>query len=126
MVSTDATDNPPEPPRTGRHRATSRPQVFFAVLAMVFFAGPVAARALGEHAVAIENRSLSPLPSPADGWAFFPELNQWAIDHLPLRDRAVEANTSFSQAVFRELPATAGAIPSVFTGADGWLFLRED
>jgi hypothetical protein len=77
------------------------------------------------HPTLVDNRQLVGFPSVDDGWEFFPELNQWATDHLPLRGQAVQANTSLSQAVFDELPATAGT-PSVVEGKDGWLFYRQD
>jgi hypothetical protein len=96
------------------------------VVALLFFTGPAAAGLLGQRPQAIENRALAPFPTLADGWDFFPKLSQWATDHLPLRDRAVEANSDFSESVFGELPATAGATPSVILGDDGWLFYLTD
>lgn len=124
-MSTPSTEQarPPAPPG-GRHRRY-RPAAVLAVLALLFFGAPGVSVAFGARAGQIENRELAPFPSPGDGWAFFPQLSQWATDHLPLRDRAVEANTQLSRVVFDELPATAG-VPPVVEGRDGWLYLRED
>ena len=105
------------------------------VVALVFFFSPAAAFVLGDRAATIDNRPLANLPSPADGWAFFPDFNTWANDHLPLRSEAVEGGTELSEAVFDEPPpygqtgaAAADGVqyPQVIDGEDGWLYFGGD
>ena len=109
---------------------------------------PAAAYVFGVRATEIENRRLTPFPSLSAGWEFFPQVSAWATDHLPLRDRAVAANTGCrsrcsasrrSTAVppraarpGRWRPRPAGGrsqervFPKVLQGQDGWLFLGAD
>jgi len=75
------------------------------LLALAFFFGPAGAYLAGQRPEEIENRRLKPMPSPADGWRFFPDFAAWAIDHLPLRTQAVRANSALSERVFHEPPA---------------------
>lgn len=111
------------------------------LLGAAFFFVPAVAYALGERAEAIENRELVSLPSPGDGWSFFPDMTQWATDNLPLRNRAVRANESFIEAIFGQLPMTGGGgagplggsggdleavFPRVIRGEDGWLYFGAD
>jgi hypothetical protein len=107
-------------------RGEGRRRIALTLVALLFFGGPALAGLLGERAGGIENRTLTPFPSLAQGWAFFPHLSQWATDHLPLRDRAVRANSAASEWAFNELPATAGSPPPVILGRDGWLFFSGD
>ena len=118
-------------------------------LGLVFLFTPAAAYALGVRATEIENRRLSSFPSVSDGWEFFPRLSSWATDHLPLRDRAVAANTRLSEGLFGEPPQYGGpdsgaggagpvapqpagedaaerVFPKVLQGDDDWLFLGAD
>jgi hypothetical protein len=117
-------------------------------MALLFFFGPLGAFLAGERPEEFENRALAELPSASDGWAFFPRFTDWAVDHLPLRQQAVEANTAVSSGVFGEapsfgsgssdapvagVPATGGtdgredvAYPEVIEGEDGWLYFGGD
>jgi hypothetical protein len=118
------------------------------LLGLVFLFLPAAAFASGVRATEIENRRLTEFPSLSAGWEFFPQLSAWATDHLPLRDRAVAANTRLSESVFGEPPQYGGpaeggaagpvapapgeseveerVFPRVLQGQDGWLFLGAD
>ncbi len=116
-------------------------------LGLVFLFAPAAAFVSGVRATEIENRRLAAFPSVADGWEFFPRLTVWATDHLPLRDRAVEANTELSEGVFGEAPQYGGSAPAggagpvapapaasagprtyakILQGEDDWLFFGAD
>jgi hypothetical protein len=129
-------------PRPGRRRW------LVLLVGLVFLFTPAAAYALGVRATEIENRRLTAFPSVSSGWEFFPQLSAWATDHLPLRDRAVAANTRLSESVFGEPPQYGGpaeggaagpvapapgegeveerVFPKVLQGKDGWLFLGAD
>ena len=134
----------PDPERSRRRTA------LLLVLGLVFLFTPAVAYALGVRATEIENRRLTAFPSVSDGWEFFPKLSTWATDHLPLRDRAVAANTRLSEGVFGEPPQYGGpaagspgagpvapqtggeaaaaerVFPRIIQGDDGWLFLGAD
>ena len=118
------------------------------LIGLVFLFTPAVAYVSGVRATEIENRRLTAFPSVSAGWEFFPQLSAWATDHLPLRDRAVAANTELSEAVFGEPPQYGGpaegggagpvapapgdteveerVFPRVLQGQDGWLFLGAD
>ena len=118
------------------------------VVGLVFLFTPAAAYVSGVRATEIENRRLTAFPSVSAGWEFFPQLSAWATDHLPLRDRAVAANTRLSEGVFGEPPQYGGpaeggaagpvapapgegpvedrVFPRVLQGQDDWLFLGAD
>jgi hypothetical protein len=119
------------------------------VIAIGFFFGPLGAFALGARPQAFENHALSDMPSLSDGWSFFPEFTTWAVDHLPLRQKAVQAYAAGSDRVFGEPPsyssADAGPVagvpsgdgtatdtgdgveyPRVIQGEDGWLYFGAD
>jgi alginate O-acetyltransferase complex protein AlgJ len=118
------------------------------LVGLVFLFTPAAAYVSGVRATEIENRRLTAFPSVSAGWEFFPQLSAWATDHLPLRDRAVAANTRLSETVFGEPPQYGGpaegggagpvapapgeteveerVFPRVLQGKDGWLFLGAD
>ncbi|GIG61267.1 hypothetical protein Lfu02_56390 [Longispora fulva] len=126
-ISTEQEHATPDLPTGGRvRRRWPVGRIAVGLVALLFFGGPALAGAAGERSGNIENRALAPRPSISDGWEFFPELNKWAIDRLPLRDRAVRANDEVSEAVFDELPASAGGKPPVMMGKDGRLFLADD
>jgi len=76
--------------------------------AMVFFLVPTLAFVFGVRPQNFENHRLAAFPSPAAGWAFFTGLNNWATDHLPLRQLGVQAETGISSGVFGEPPAFSG------------------
>jgi len=129
-------------------------RLLIATLALTFFFAPVVAAALGVHAPTIENRKLGRLPERADGWSSFGVFDKWATDHLPLRNVAINANTSVEHNVFRETPdygangtattttatgvagisapqpvvsaAAIPAFPTVIAGTGGWLFYGTD
>ncbi|CAM2770015.1 hypothetical protein SAXI111661_00155 [Saccharomonospora xinjiangensis] len=132
-----------------REHALHRPrhakrQTVALVCAAVFFAAPALSFALGARPTEFENRSLTPFPSPGDGWSFFTDLAPWATDHLVLREQAVHAADAVSRGVFGE-PAPFGNnhheanpiesppsrprelhYPTVLEGKDGWLYLGEE
>ena len=143
--STQAPDETSRPasvaPRTW---PTRRPVA--ALMAGVFFFAPAAAYALGVRPAAFENHALAELPSPTDGWSFFPDFTTWSVDHLPLRQQAVEAYAAGSEQVFGEPPSYGGTgqgplgglqtgestdgeqveYPQVIQGEDGWLYFGSD
>jgi len=118
------------------------------LVGLVFLFTPAAAYVSGIRATEIENRRLTAFPSLSAGWEFFPQLSAWATDHLPLRDRAVAANTRLSETVFGEPPQYGGpagaggagpvapapgdaqveqrVFPKILQGREGWLFLGAD
>ncbi len=65
----------------------------FALLAIAFFAAPVALRAVGVHANAFENRRLAEAPKLSQGWEVFQQATRFLTDRMPLREQAVRANT---------------------------------
>jgi hypothetical protein len=126
-----------------RRRRLKRPVAF--LLALGFFFGPAGAFVLGQRPVAFENHALAEFPSLSDGWDFFPNFTSWAVDHLPLRDKAVNANAQMSQRVFGEAPSfgagsaggpldggpadeeqEASPYAPVIQGEDGWLYFGAD
>lgn len=165
MTSSDVRPRPsssrPDPPgapqgpsmrrRDGARRRL--PRAVVAVLALAFFFTPAVAAVLGVHAKPFENKRLAAFPSLSQGWHVFPGLTAWATDHLPLRDRAVRADSSASKRLFGQLPdygtggangdagvpvgpppastapkpgadVTAGA--GLISGRNGFLFLADD
>jgi alginate O-acetyltransferase complex protein AlgJ len=116
----------PEPTVAPTRTRWTGTRVIGALLAVLFFGGPAIAGTLGVQPQTIENRALAPFPSLSDGWDIFPALTGWATDHLPLRDRAVRVNNKVSQDAFGEMPATAGSLPTVILGRDGWLYYSVD
>lgn len=139
----------PAPPSAPGHRRLAL------LLAVAFVFGPAAAYAVGVRPAAIENRRLASFPSLSSGWRFFDGFSRWAIDHMPLRGQAVQANTTLSEQVFGTTPdysgkggggeafaaiggpvrsntsADAGSaaaldFPKVVQGRRGWLFLGGD
>jgi hypothetical protein len=80
----------------------SRPVVI--ALALIFFFGPAIAAIVGVRASQIENKKLSDFPTAHAGWGAFGAFDKWATDHLPLRDKAVQANTEVERNVFGENP----------------------
>ena len=122
----------------------------FAIVAIAFFATPVALRGLGVTATAFENRKLAEAPRPSQGWDFFQQTTRFLTDRLPLREHAVRANNDLWTTFFGTRPrygatTTAGALPfaggtrdprgaaapggqaaDVLEGRDGWLFVKND
>jgi alginate O-acetyltransferase complex protein AlgJ len=73
-------------------------------LALVFFLTPLALIAGGDHGHPFENRQLEPAPALSDGWNVFNVATRYLIDHLPGRDRAVQANTWIDEHIFHTTP----------------------
>lgn len=136
--------------RTRYSRPTRRIRRPLALLVAVgFFFGPAGAFVLGARPAAFENHALADMPSPSDGWSFFPKFTSWAVDHLPLRQNAVHAYASGSERVFGQAPSygkadqappvapvhaggaaapatTAAQVPQVIQGSRGWLYYGGD
>lgn len=149
----DRTDNIQPPHEKVKHRRRhARIPALSLVVALVFFFGPAIAFTFGDRAAPIENRPLAVMPSLSSGWQAIPKLNAWAVDHLPLRSQAVQADTDLSEAILGEPPpsgshTTSGigsvaagnaspdssgagpsssAAPRVIQGKDDWLYLAAD
>ena len=75
-----------------------------AAMAAVFLGAPIALRAVGVKAKAIENSAFAPAPTLSQGWSFFDELTRFLIDRMPLRSQAVRANTWISLNVLATTP----------------------
>jgi alginate O-acetyltransferase complex protein AlgJ len=129
-------------------------RLLFAVLAVGFFATPIALRALGVTAEAFENRPFAEAPKLSQGWDAFQQTSAFLTDRMPLRAQAVRANTRIWTDVFdttpryrRESLAQDQALPfagnaeqpgdprqltpeqkvaQVLAGEDGWLFLIDE
>jgi alginate O-acetyltransferase complex protein AlgJ len=123
----------------------------FALLAIAFFATPIAARMIGITAESFENRPFATAPKPSQGWDAFAQTTQFLVDRMPLRKQAVEANTRIWTDVFNTTPryggpqqaAAEGPLPAgapaddgqlsraeeaaqVLRGRDGWLFVHAE
>jgi hypothetical protein len=83
---------------------TTAIRVVFAVLAIGFFAAPIAARILGVSAETFENRRLAQPPKLSQGWNAFQQTTRYINDHMPLRAQAVRANTRIWTDVFGTTP----------------------
>ena len=135
-MATEIIDPPPPSSR-------STPLVAVAVIGLVLLFLPALAFVVGARAEPIENRPLADFPSPADGWSFFPGMNAWSTDHLPLRKDAVALNDRLVEGLFGEAPVTGGSsgptvggsggagsldnlFPRVIEGDDGWLYYGGD
>jgi alginate O-acetyltransferase complex protein AlgJ len=83
---------------------SSRSRLVFAVLAIAFFATPLALRAVGVTARPFENRVLAGPPRLSQGWNAFDEASRFFVDRMPLREQAVRANTWISRHIFDTTP----------------------
>jgi alginate O-acetyltransferase complex protein AlgJ len=129
-------------------------RLLFAVLAIAFFATPVALRALGVTAEAFENRRFAESPKLSQGWDAFEQTTRFLVDRMPLRAQAVRANTRIWTDVFGTTPrygsqstlagdaalpfagtteqdqaarpAAADTAAQVLAGRDDWLFLTGE
>jgi alginate O-acetyltransferase complex protein AlgJ len=79
-------------------------RLIFAGLAVIFFATPIALRAVGIRATAFENTIFAPAPRLSEGWNAFDETTRFLIDRMPLRAQAVRANTWISENWFDTTP----------------------
>jgi alginate O-acetyltransferase complex protein AlgJ len=86
------------------------------VIAIGFFFGPLGAFVLGARPQAFENHALADLPALSEGWSFFPAFTTWAVDHLPLRQQAVQAYAAGSERVFAQPPSYGSADPGPVAG----------
>lgn len=76
----------------------------FTIVAVAFFATPIAARVLGVTAEQFENRELADPPKLSQGWDAFAQTTRYVTDHMPLRAQAVRANTRIWTDVFDTAP----------------------
>lgn len=123
-TDTETAVEAPEGPAARRGRRAIRVQArvrrrVAVLLALAFFFGPAGAYLAGQRPEEIENRRLKPMPSPSEGWRFFPDFAAWAVDHLPLRKQAVQANSALSERVFHEPPAYGGGAGDTRAGPVG-------
>ena len=88
--------------------ATTTARIVFAVLAIGFFATPIAARVLGVTAESFENRPFAAPPRVSQGWDAFGQTTRFLTDRMPLRAQAVRANTRIWTDVFGATPRYAG------------------
>ncbi len=105
------------------------------VLALLFFFLPTAAFLAGVRAKPFENHPLAWRPSITAGWEFPRDFDAWAIDHLPLRQSAIQVDNHLRDAVFGPDRAqvrtnSANGKPAdnqgVIVGKDGWLYYDGD
>lgn len=135
-------EHPLHRPRHGGKQLTAL------VCAALFFAAPALGWLFGARAAPVENRALAPFPSVTQGWGFFTGLDEWASDHLPIREPAIGTVRALSRGLFGESarmgggssrpPVGGGApaapepkldpsvFPDVIRGEQGWLFLGHD
>jgi|GEM_PF-6395312 len=89
----------------------------FAVLALAFFATPLALHAAGAKPEQFENRRLAEAPAASQGWNAFAQATRFLVDHMPLRAQAVRANTRIWTDVFHADPRYAGETELADDGA---------
>lgn len=94
---------------------TAATRVLFAILAVGFFATPIAARVLGVTAESFENRPFAERPDLSQGWDAFGQTTRFLTDRMPLRAQAVRANTRIWTDVFGTTPRYG---PAQAPGAD--------
>lgn len=123
----------------------SRRQLVSLFFALIFFATPLAARAIGGEPAEFENRPLATFPSVATGWNFWTALPTWAEDNLVFRRNAIQSADFISRTIFREPPPLAThrdrsgpigtapegeshniPVPTVIEGSDGWMYFGQD
>lgn len=80
----------------------------FAILAIAFFATPIAARIAGVTAEPFENRPFATAPTLSQGWDAFGQTTNFLVDRMPLRKQAVEANTRIWTDIFGTDPNYGG------------------
>jgi hypothetical protein len=85
-------------------RAKNTIRITFAILAIAFFATPIAARVLGVTAEEFENRRFAQAPRASQGWDAFQQASRYLVDRMPLRAQAVRANTRIWTDVFAADP----------------------
>jgi alginate O-acetyltransferase complex protein AlgJ len=146
-TSTQAPNHDRPAPTVRRSWRPRRPLAL--LIALGFFFGPLGAFVLGARPQAFENRALADIPSLSDGWSFFPDFTTWAVDHLPLRQKAVQAYAAGSERLFGQPPSYGSAnpgpvagvpsgdrtatdsgdsveYPQVIQGKNGWLYYGDD
>ena len=135
---------------------TAAIRTVFAILAVAFFATPIAARMVGITAESFENKPFAAAPKLSQGWDAFGQTTRFLTDRMPLRADAVRANTRIWTDVFdttprygpaqapgtdetlpfagapaaeeaaEATPAAAASAAQVLVGRDGWLFLQGE
>lgn len=133
-----------------RPRHSSRQRTAL-VCALIFFCVPALSLMVGVRPAEFENHRLAGFPGPSSGWGFFTGLQQWATDHLPLRQSAIRTADGISRGVFGEPPKLgeqrpvagpiapepsasdrdrerlrAAGFPKVIEGSQDWLYLGYD
>lgn len=84
-------------------------RTLFAILAVIFFATPIAARLFGVTAESFENRRFAEAPKLSQGWDAFSQTTRFLTDRMPLRAEAVRANTRIWTDVFDATPRYGSA-----------------
>ncbi len=140
---------------SARGPARPRLQAACTALALVFFLGPLALIAAGQHGEPLPAEHPARAPGVSQGWGFFDAATPYLTQQLPYRNRAVTAYNWIFRHVFGTTPsygaATAGGgalpfgglpgsnsggyaqtggatagHPLVAVGRDGWLFLQGE
>ncbi len=125
-------------------------QITALVCAALFFAAPALGWLFGARAQPMGNQALAPFPSVTEGWGFVTGLDEWAADHLPIREPAVGSVRALSRGLFGEQARLGGAsssppvgggapaprapesgldpslFPDVLRGEQGWMYLGHD
>jgi hypothetical protein len=83
-------------------------RLLVAVLAVGFFAAPIAARVVGVEAEQFENRRFAEAPRLSQGWDAFQQATRFLVDRMPLRAQAVRTNTTIWADVFGSDPRYGG------------------
>ncbi|MGB3675218.1 MAG: hypothetical protein WA988_12320, partial [Candidatus Nanopelagicales bacterium] len=105
------------------------------VLALVFFFLPTAAFLAGVRAKPFENHPLAWRPSITAGWDFPRDFDAWAIDHLPLRQSAIQVDNQLRDFAFGPGRAQVRSDSAngrtadksaVLVGKNGWLYYGGD
>lgn len=97
------------------------------VLAALVLVLPALAFVAGERGQPSQNRPLAQFPSFTEGWETFDQMARYLDDRIPMRSRAIQADSWIDRNIFDEDPAFGGASsPRVVQGDEDFSFLAED